>query len=115
MHKQNISRFMFQPLLTHDIGLESDEQIEEIYADSNCSRGLTYSLSPRVILYNKVPKCGSSSLQRVLGNAARSNGVQVHVQNVFNGSRVNESQQVHLHWISKLISFCFLIDFCWII
>ena len=49
---------------------------------------------PRLILYNKVPKCGSTTLINIIHNVSNQNGVIFRNHGVFRGRRVQKGREV---------------------
>ena len=59
--------------------------------------------NPPQIFYNKVPKCGSTTLCRVLRTAAEDNGVKIKRRHIFGGRHLTEKDEVRFTLIVKLI------------
>ena len=51
---------------------------------------------PHLILYNKVPKCGSTTFSSLIHNISHTNNFTFTTQNVFRGQSVSKTQEVIL-------------------
>ena len=76
----------------------------------NCISGATIvPIHPKRILYNKVPKCGSTTLNSLLTQAGKANGYNIVPQNVFRGSRLNSSEEV-MQYLQLQRKYIFVLD-----
>ena len=65
------------------------------YVSVVCSKELrTVPHNPDRILYNKVPKCGSRTISRILKIAGRLNDHRVSEQTPHNGILLNDTKKV---------------------
>ena len=73
--------------------LPFDEMLDDV--SGVCSTSPTIeAYTPDRILYNRVPKCGSSTISRILHLSGVQNDHQIKLQVVHNGVLMNITQQV---------------------
>ena len=61
---------------------------------NGCDDAPTEAVHPDHILYNKVPKCGSTTLQNIFDVVAESTNMTVTLQFIYHGINMNPRDQV---------------------